>query len=69
MSLAVQRETSSNGTAVFQVGANSLQTMSVAFGDWNLNASTTDVAGVEAVYDFSITDAQVAGFGRRFCYQ
>jgi len=27
--------TSSNGTAVFQVGANSLQTMSVGFGDWS----------------------------------
>jgi len=58
--------TSSNGTAVFQVGANSLQTMSVAFGDWNLNASTTDVAGVEAVYDFSITDAQVAALAGDF---
>jgi flagellin len=58
--------TSSNGTAVFQVGANSLQTMSVAFGDWNLNASTTDVAGVEAVYDFSITDAQVEALAGDF---
>ncbi|MDG0972324.1 MAG: flagellin [Porticoccaceae bacterium] len=58
--------TSSNGTAVFQVGANSLQTMSVAFGDWNLNASTTDVAGVEAVYDFAITDAEVAALSGNF---
>ena len=58
--------TSSNGTAVFQVGANSLQTMSVAFGDWNLNASTSDVAGVQAVYDFTITDAQVAALAGNF---
>lgn len=58
--------TSSNGTAVFQVGANSLQTMSVAFGDWNLNASTTDVAGVEAVYDFAITDAEVGALSGNF---
>jgi flagellin len=58
--------TSSNGTAVFQVGANSLQTMSVAFGDWNLNASTTDVAGVVAVYDFAITDAEVAALSGNF---
>ena len=58
--------TSSNGTAVFQVGANSLQTMSVAFGDWNLNASTTDVAGVPAAYVFSITDAQVAALAGDF---
>jgi flagellin len=58
--------TSSNGTAVFQVGANSLQTMSVAFGDWNLNASTSDVAGVQAVYDFTITDTQVAALAGNF---
>ena len=55
--------TSSNGTAVFQVGGNSLQTMSVAFGDWNLNASTTNVAGVQAVYDFTIADGDVAALG------
>lgn len=55
--------TSSNGTAVFQVGGNSLQTMSVAFGDWNLNASTTNVAGVQAVYDFTIADGDVADLG------
>jgi flagellin len=55
--------TSSNGTAVFQVGGNSLQTMSVAFGDWNLNASTTNVAGVPAVYDFTIADGDVADLG------
>ena len=58
--------TSSNGTAVFQVGGNSLQTMSVAFGDWNLNASTTDVAGVPAVYDFTIDDAGVAALAGDF---
>lgn len=58
--------TSSNGTAVFQVGGNSLQTMSVAFGDWNLNASTTNVAGVQAVYDFTITDAEVAALAGNF---
>jgi flagellin len=58
--------TSSNGTAVFQVGGNSLQTMSVAFGDWNLNASTNNVAGVQAVYDFTITDTQVAALAGNF---
>jgi len=58
--------TSSNGTAVFQVGGNSLQTMSVAFGDWNLNASTTDVAGIPAVYDFTIDDAGVAALAGDF---
>lgn len=58
--------TSSNGTAVFQVGANSLQTMGVAFGDWNLDASTSDVTGVNAVYDFTITDTQVAALAGNF---
>ena len=58
--------TSSNGTAVFQVGGNSLQTMSVAFGDWNLNASDNDVAGVPAVYDFTIDDAGVAALAGDF---
>lgn len=58
--------TSSNGTAVFQVGGNSLQTMSVAFGDWNLNASNNDVAGVPAVYDFTIDDAGVAALAGDF---
>jgi len=58
--------TSSNGTAVFQVGANSLQTMGVAFGDWNLDASTSDVTGVNAVYDFTITDTQVAALEGNF---
>jgi flagellin len=52
--------TSSNGTAVFQVGGNSLQTMSVAFGDWNLAASTTEVDGVVAQYSFDLSDADVA---------
>lgn len=58
--------TSSNGTAVFQVGGNSLQTMSVAFGDWNLNASNNDVAGVPAVYDFTIDDAGVVALAGDF---
>jgi flagellin len=58
--------TSSNGTAVFQVGGNSLQTMSVAFGDWNLAASTSNIAGVQAVYDFTITDAEVAALTGNF---
>jgi flagellin len=58
--------TSSNGTAVFQVGGNSLQTMSVAFGDWNLAASTSNIAGVRAVYDFTITDAEVAALTGNF---
>ena len=58
--------TSSNGTAVFQVGGNSLQTMSVSFGDWNLNASTNNVAGVQAVYDMTITDTQVAALAGNF---
>ena len=55
--------TSSNGTAVFQVGGNSLQTMSVAFGDWNLDASENNVTGVPAVYDFTIADGDVADLG------
>ena len=50
--------TSSNGTAVYQVGANSLQTMSVSFGDWNLNPAT-ETAGVAAVYDITLTDDTV----------
>ena len=53
--------TSSNGTAVFQVGANSLQTMSVSFGDWNLNPGT-ETAGVAAVYDITLADATVAAW-------
>ena len=53
--------TSSNGTAVYQVGANSLQTMSVSFGDWNLNPAT-ETAGVAAVYDITLTDATVAAW-------
>lgn len=57
--------TSSNGTAVFQVGANSLQTMSVSFGDWNLNPGT-ETAGVAAIYDAAITDAEVAAFTGNF---
>ncbi len=58
--------TSSNGTAVFQVGGNSLQTMSVSFGDWNLNASANNVAGVQAVYNMTITDTQVAALAGNF---
>ena len=50
----------SNGTAVFQVGAKALQTISVELGDWNLNS--TAVTGVAAVYDAAITDAEVAAF-------
>jgi flagellin len=57
--------TSSNGTAVYQVGANSLQTMSVSFGDWNLNPAA-ETAGVAAVYDAAITDAEVAAFTGNF---
>ena len=57
--------TSSNGTAVYQVGANSLQTMSVSFGDWNLNPAT-ETAGVAAIYDAAITDAEVAAFTGNF---
>lgn len=58
--------TSSNGTAVFQVGANSLQTMSVGFGDWNLNPAAATV-GVAAVYDTgSLTDANVAAMTGNF---
>ena len=53
--------TSSNGTAVYQVGANSLQTMSVSFGDWNLNPAT-ETAGVAAVYDITLTDVTVAAW-------
>ena len=40
--------------------------MSVAFGDWNLDASTSDVTGVNAVYDFTITDTQVAALAGNF---
>jgi flagellin len=57
--------TSSNGTAVYQVGANSLQTMSVSFGDWNLNPAT-ETAGVAAVYDITMTDANVDAFTGNF---
>ena len=53
--------TSSNGTAVYQVGANSLQTMSVSFGDWNLNPAT-ETAGVAAIYDITLADATVAAW-------
>ena len=40
--------------------------MSVSFGDWNLNASTNNVAGVQAVYDMTITDTQVAALAGNF---
>ena len=57
--------TNSDGTAVFQVGANSLQTMGVAFGDWNLNA--TAVTGVAAVYtSTATTDSDVASMNGSF---
>ena len=59
--------TSSNGTAVYQVGANSLQTMSVSFGDWNLNPAT-ETAGVAAVYTATgtIDNAAVAAMNGDF---
>ena len=47
--------TSSNGTATYQIGANAQQVMDVSFGDWSLNAPTTNIA---AVYSSAITDAQ-----------
>jgi len=50
--------TSSNGTSTFQIGANAQQVMDVGFGDWSLNAPTTNVV---AVYNSAITDAVSAG--------
>lgn len=53
--------TSSNGTATFQIGANAQQVMDVEFGNWNLNAPTTNVA---AVYNSSITSAVAQGIDK-----
>ena len=39
--------------------------MSVSFGDWNLNPGT-ETAGVAAIYDAAITDAEVAAFTGNF---
>ena len=50
--------TSSNGTATFQIGANAQQVMDVEFGNWNLNAPTSNVA---AVYNAGITSAAAQG--------
>ena len=50
--------TSSNGTATFQIGANAQQVMDVEFGNWNLNAPTSNVT---AVYNAAITSATAAG--------
>jgi flagellin len=50
--------TSSNGTATYQIGANAQQVMDVSFGDWSLNAPTTNIA---AVYDSIITDGTATG--------
>ena len=49
--------TSSNGTATFQIGANSQQVIDVGFGNWNLNAPTSNSI---AVYNSSITSATAA---------
>jgi len=50
--------TSSNGTATFQIGANAQQVMDVAFGNWSLNAPTTNVV---AVYKSAITSGDAQG--------
>ncbi len=50
--------TASNGTATYQIGANAQQVMDVSFGDWSLNAPTTNIA---AVYDSIITDGTATG--------
>lgn len=49
--------TSSNGTATFQIGANSQQVVDVGFGNWNLNAPTSNII---AVYNSGITSATAA---------
>ena len=54
----------SNGTMVFQVGYEALQTVSVELGDWNLNS--TAVTGVAQVNDIAMTDAEVAAFTGNF---
>ena len=50
--------TASNGTATYQIGANAQQVMDVSFGDWSLNASTTNIA---AVYDSVIVNGTATG--------
>ena len=50
--------TSSNGTATFQIGANAQQVMDVEFGNWNLNAPTSNVT---AVYNAAMSSATAAG--------
>jgi len=50
--------TSSNGTATFQIGANAQQVMDVEFGNWNLNAPTSNVT---AVYNAAMSSAAAAG--------
>jgi flagellin len=55
----------SNGTMVFQVGYEALQTVSVELGDWNLNS--TAVTGVAAVYTAAgITDSDVTAMNGSF---
>ena len=50
--------TSSNGTATYQFGANAQQVMDVEFGNWNLNAPTSNVT---AVYNVAMASATAAG--------
>ena len=50
--------TSSNGTATYQIGANAQQVMDVEFGNWNLNAPTSNVT---AVYNVAMASATAAG--------
>ena len=46
--------TASNGTATYQIGANAQQVMDVSFGDWSLNAPTSNQA---AIYSTTMTTA------------
>ena len=50
--------TASNGTATYQIGANAQQVMDVSFGDWSLNAPTTNIA---AVYNSVIVNGTATG--------
>ena len=50
--------TSSNGTATYQIGANAQQVMDVEFGNWNLDAPTSNVT---AVYNVAMASATAAG--------
>ena len=54
----------SNGTMVFQVGYEALQTVSVELGDWNLNS--TAVTGVAQVNDITMTNTEVAAWTGNF---